>query len=163
MHTTRIEQLEAKLAEIQAELAELKKQGQSEKWVPEDNDEYFIPCPTNPSYFEDTYWDNDNYDRHRLKANMVFRTEKEAAEAGKRMYYTHWYQSLSDVTEEMWADKNQKKWFAYWNNEDNKACFDCRYTCKFEGTYFTTKEKCRAAIDEIGEENFKRYVLGVEQ
>lgn len=53
------------------------------RWKPEVGEVYWTITTTGECYF--TYWNNDNYDKRRYKFGNVFQTEKQAAEAAKKV------------------------------------------------------------------------------
>lgn len=62
-----------------------------------------------------------------------------------------------------WTDEKQAKYSAFYNYTINAIEQFKTYTTREQGTtYFTSSIDMWAAVEKIGEENFKKYVLGVQ-
>lgn len=134
-----------------------------EKWEPERGKRYYFANPACSAFWSLSVWENDEIDNHRYKAGIIRKTEEEAAELGKFMYYRQWFRELSDVTEEMWKDGTKDKFYAYYNWIEEEVWYDSYRVYMDENAYFTSTEKLSEAIKTIGgEEILRRYVLGVE-
>lgn len=134
--------------------AGIKAKADGGRWVPGFNGRYYYPAPDSEEFCDVSTWENDTTDEHRLRAGMVFRTPEEAAEVGKQMYYQRWYRRFGD-----WDGKGEAL-KAFYHEDKIKTRTINHYD---ESTYFSSESACRAAIDEIGEGNFLRYVLGVRE
>lgn len=159
----KIERMETELAELKTIVAQANEY--DSKWKPEKGEKYYYPVPTSEDngLYLSSIWSEDDIDKYNYVAGMVYRTKEEAIDVGKRMYYRHWYESMSDVTPQMWEDSYIPKYFAYlsWLYKSIKYVYS---TDSFaQNVYFSSEEKCSEAIDKIGEDNFIRYVLGIYQ
>lgn len=157
------EALTAKAADIAKEIAEIDKQIAAMPWVPKHGDGYWYADPIVDSFASYSYWSNDAHDNHRLRAGLIKRTEAEAIEAGKAIYYRAWAESLSDVNEEMWRDKDAEKCYAYWDYQSKLIMFNSMNWSRAAGIYFKSHDATRAAIATIGEDLWIKYVLGVQK
>jgi len=154
-----IKELQDKLAE--AEKIEVE---QPKRWKPDENMKYWRVnnkgfC-TYGYYTDDSYYDKWNY----LTGNC-FKTEKETKEYKKQIEYTARYKNYIEEHSEPldWRDDRQVKYGAYYDFEDKNICVDTTKIYKDQGKIFASSEQIIwDAIKEIGEDNFKKYVLGVE-
>ena len=156
-----IEKKRGELAKLEAELKQYEASG-----IPERGERYFYADPTNKDFYSWEFWVDEHSDICRFKAGLIRQTEEEAAELGKKMYYSQLFASMSDVTDEDWKDENKPKYFVMWNYQNNTLMYDYWRQYKSQGVaYFSSKDRCREAVEsmisDIGDENFKRYVLGI--
>lgn len=162
------QQLEEAKAERDAkdkQIAEIEKQIEKagKPWKPAQGKVYYFADPSRTCFYD--YTTNNHYysDDHQINAGNCYRTAEEAAEAGKRMYYRAWAESLSDVTEEMWADTEQLIFYASWDRKKKKIDVDWWQQYVFGTPCYTSKDALNAAIATIGEDNWIKYVLGVQR
>lgn len=102
--------------------------------------------------------DNECYD-----IGNVFRTKEEAAEEVKRRKILAKWKRLSIESGEAsneWNKKNEH-WFVFFLYNKIEVTFGI--AIKSEATYFQTKESILNAIEDIGEENVKKYILGIKE
>ena len=135
---------------------------QSKRWKPKYNEIYWLV--SNETIYE-AHWFNDNGDKWRYLIGNCFETEEEAEEYKKKIKYTARYKNYIEEHSEPldWNDTNQCKWFAELCYDSNKIAVECYYSYKSQGTiYASSKQIILDAIKEIGEDNFKKYVLGVK-
>lgn len=162
---TKQEQLQAlqeQIAKLTAESVELEKQIEALPWVPKEGEKYYLPL-TSYDFCDWNCWEGDCDDEQLLRSGQVYRTAEEAIEAGKRMYYRHWAESMSDVTEEMKKDGSIDKYTSYWHYRSKRIHFGSSQACYSGEASFTTKEALQEAIATIGEDNWIKYVLGVQR
>ena len=159
------EALKAKIAKLEAETAELERQLEEagKPWKPSMEYYYYYADPVRAKHYDYRQNTGSPTDRQNIQANNCYRTAEEAAEAGKQMYYRAWAESLSDVTEEMWHDKDLNKYISIWDAGCNKFNVDCWHWCSYGTPSYSSIETLRAAIATIGEDNWVRYVLGVQR
>ena len=144
----------------QAELCK----SQIEKLEPKRGDWYYTPNYRSRIFYDKLSWCDDSLDNLLYECGMVFRTEEEAAEKGKAEYYTKRFAAKSDVTDEMNRIVDITKWYALWDYEDKSIYFYSWCVIEQQGSVsFSSRAKLKEAIAEIGEDNFKRYVLGVKE
>lgn len=68
-------------------------------------------------------------------------------------------------TEEIdWNNLNQFRWFINYNSNSKRIIY-CwtRYLIDINQIYFTSEEIARAAVEEIGKDNIKKYLFGVKE
>lgn len=114
-------------------------------------------------YFVDVYgdvwdsaWHDERIQTHRRSQGNMFLTKEEAEFEAKRREvvtkvrkYTRPFKS------------NEFNWCPYWRSEGNSIQYYVFETCMCNMDYFDSKELIRKAIDEVGEDDFKKYYLGV--
>lgn len=111
--------------------------------------------------------EEDAYDSNRYQLGNYFKTKEEAEFARKKQLI---YQKLKDYalehnTEEIdWINYNQTKWIIGYNNDYKKI----RYywitsLIHINQIYFTSEKIARDAVEEIGEDNIKKYLFGVKE
>lgn len=153
------------IKELQEKLAEAKKiKVEDGRWKPDENMKYWHVnnkgfC-TYGYYINDSYYSNWNY-----LTDNCFKTKKEAEEYKKQIEYTARYKNYIEEHSDPldWKDINQPKHYSFLDTYYNQICIN--YVCirKTQGTIYASNEQIISdAINEIGEDNFKKYVLGVK-
>lgn len=96
------------------------------------------------------------------QGNIFSSKDRAEFESRRRKFLKRWkdLSIASGEPENKWNGKNQH-WYCYCNTYFKTICFEYIGSCKGENTYFATKESLKNAVAEIGEENVKRYILGV--
>lgn len=161
-----------KILKLETEISELKKQIQKEAeernkdWKPHLEERYYRASNMYPDFHGWGIWTKDYDDNHNFEIGFIFpyteHGKQQAIELGKKMYYKQWFESLSDVTEDMWIDNDMEKWYAFYDYSNNSITPNSVHIYRGEGAHFTSKEKLEQAISIIGEDNFLKYVLGVK-
>nr|DAY29859.1 MAG TPA: hypothetical protein [Caudoviricetes sp.] len=109
------------------------------------------------SYIDDFRYNTGNYGE----------TKKALEEYKKKLLYQQQYKDFIGedlVTEDDWKDNDILKYYAYYDYDSNIVDIDGGIYFKFQGTiYSKSKEKIENFIKEIGEENFKKYILEVKE
>ena len=107
------------------------------------------------------------YDESSYHFGNYFKTEKEAGFARDKQFI---YQQLKDyalehTTEEFdWNNPNQFKWFIRYDNKYKRIIYTwTRYSIDMNQIYFTSEKIVRDAVEEIGEDNIKKYLFGVNE
>ena len=160
------QEYENKIKELEKQIEELKmakiEEPQPKRWKPEDKETYWlIDCGGD---IKDVLWHNDKFDNWCYLTGNCFKTEEEAEEYKKQIEYTARYKNYIEEHSEPldWNDKDNK-YMACFNFDDNKIDVDCYYISKNQGAVYASNEQVIwNAIKEIGEDNFKKYVLGVK-
>lgn len=103
----------------------------------------------------------------RYRLGNYFQTKEEAEFAKNKQLI---YQQLKDyalehTTEEFdWNSPNQFKWFIRYDNKYKKIIYSwTRYSIDINQIYFTSEEIAKAAVEEVGEDNIKKYLFGVNE
>lgn len=135
------------------------------KWRAEKCETY---CSINSDGTTCIYTDfGDVIDNFLYSIGNYFRTKEEAEFRRQQLLYLQQYKDYLGedlVTEEDWKDNDILKYYAYYDYDSNIVDIDGGIYFKFQGTiYSKSKEKIENFIEEIGEDNFKKYILEVEE
>ena len=161
------QEYENKIKELQDELEQLKaakiEVEQPKRWKPNTVGVYWLI--KNSGDVGAVTWDNGTYDEWCYLIGNCFKTEEEAEEYKKQIEYTARYKNyIEDHSEPLdWDIGFQWKYYAIVNCITGEIDIDESNKWKRQGAiYASSKEIIKAAIKEIGEDNFKKYVLGVK-
>ena len=159
------QEYENKIKELQDEMEQLKamkiEAEQPKRRKPEDNETFWYVGYDGTVYNSDFGFD---YEWLYLTGNC-FKTKEEAEEYKKQIEYTARYKNYIEEHSEPldWNDDVQVKWFVFYDNNQNKIDTYMRAMSKSQGVIYASSEQIIwDAIKEIGEDNFKKYVLGVK-
>ena len=160
------QEYENKIKELEKQIEELKmakvEEPQSKRWKPEYDETYwFLNGGVYCEKWTDCVWDNFQY-----TIGNCFKTKEEAEEYKKQIEYTARYKNYIEEHSEPldWNDYEQEKWEAHFSFYKNIIITDCNLIEKHQGViYASSKQIIEDAIKEIGEDNFKKYVLGVKE
>ena len=107
------------------------------------------------------------YDEQCYQFGNYFKTEEEANFAREK-HFT--YQRLSDYalehnTKEIdWENYSLSKFCIAYDYHNSDLFIDDMQTVKYPNTvYFTSEKIARDAVEEIGEDNIKKYLFGVKE
>lgn len=103
-------------------------------------------------------WDEDEMDLFIAKYNRIFPNEKLAKE------YAKYLKKKAELSfEPNWGDKNQKKYFFWYNGEDeNKWGFDYTLDMHVGNTlYFPSKQCSKILVDKFGIEKLLYFEFGI--
>ena len=167
------QEYENKIKELEKQIAELKmakvEEPQSKRWKPKYNEIYWL---VEGGDIFNSHWFNDRGDKWRSLIGNCFETEEEAEEYKKQIEYTARYKNYIEEHSKPldWGNNDQGKYYAYFMQNSpstmgpvNKLEIDCDYWSKCQGIiYASSKQIILDAINKIGEDNFKKYVLGVK-
>ena len=109
----------------------------------------------------------DKSDNFLYNTDNYFKTEEGVEFCKKQLLYIQQYKDFLGedlVTEDDWKDNDILKYYAYYDYDSNIVDIDGGIYFKFQGTiYSKSKEKIEKFIKEIGEDNFKKYILEVKE
>lgn len=134
-------------------------QSQKEKWVPKFNDKFYY-ISASGHVLDDAFIPSVSADVDKLNFNNVFKDEKDAINMLNKLRIINKLQSLSNVK---FNNCDKEKYVIFYDSTDKKIRITnhlCVRESPFE-VYFTTREDCVNAINEIGEENLKKYYFDV--
>lgn len=152
------------IAELQEKLAEAEKikVNESKRWKPIHNEGYLLI--RNDGNIGLSYWNNDDMDQWRYLTGNCFKTKEEVEEYKKQLEYTARYKNYIEEHSRPidWKSRNQQKYNACYSTYDEEIYFESSaYACCQGVIYASSEQVIKDAINEIGEDNFKKYVLGV--
>lgn len=135
-----------------------------ERWRAEKGGKYyFLDSSCSVVYMVDYYIE---FDRKRYEVGNYFKTKEEAEFRRQQLLYLQQYKDyLGDdlVTEDDWKNANILKYCALYNYSCKQIEIYLYYDQKFQGAiYSKSREKIENFINLIGEDNFKKYILEVE-
>ena len=158
------QEYENELKELRERLEKLEttkiEEPQSKRWKPEYNKEYWMVEGT----VYDICWYDNPIDNWNYLTGNCFKTKEEAEEYKKQIEYTARYKNyIEEHSKPIDWESEQKKWYVEFDTEDGNIEVNCVYAYKGQGTIYASSEQIiKDAIKEIGEDNFKKYVLGVK-
>ena len=153
------------IAELQEKLAEAEKieVDKSKRWKPACKMGYY--CIDGYGDLLRDLWYGTEYDKWQYLTGNCFKTKKEAEEYKKQIEYTARYKNyIEEYSEPIdWENDNQEKYYAMFNYGGVVIQLASLYYHRNQGTIYASSEQIIwDAIREIGEDNFKKYVLGVK-
>ena len=157
-----LKELRERLEKLEAEKIE---EPQLKRWKPGEGVRYYYVNYCNN--IGDIHWSNDDnpFDNFQYLIGNCFKTPEEAEEYRKQIEYTARYKNyIEEHSEQLdWDNQEQKKFAVYYDCDDKIIGVEQIKTFKDQGTiYASSEEIIRDAIHEIGEDNFKKYVLEVK-
>ena len=158
------QEYENKIKELQDELEKLKaakiEVEQTKRWKPNQSQKYWVVCNGDVAV---TNCRNTVFDIWNYLTGNCFKTEKEAEEYRKQIEYTARYKNYIEEHSEPlnWGDRDQWKFFAKYDLDEGKITIGSAIYYLYQGiTCASSEQIIWDAIKEIGEDNFKKYVLG---
>lgn len=102
-------------------------------------------------------------DNYHYNTGNYFQTKKQAEEYSKKMLLQQQYKDWCAFDCD-WKDAGQPKWFVYYSIDNKTIVFDNHYCLRALGVVYAESEECiQEFIDQIGEEDFKKYIFEVEE
>lgn len=149
---------EERIKEIQEEfdrkIKELKEEF-DDKVFPEVGDEY-LAIDSEGAVFN-SFWNNDIIDRYRLEIGNVFETEEEAEFEAEKLKILTKMKKYSKPFE-----IRGNNFIIKYVHQDQSIKIGGLGETQYPGFYFESAEMARKVIEEIGEDNIKRYYLGIK-
>ena len=132
----------------------------NKKWKPQYGEKYYT-ISTRGTIDFDNFVSGNNTDANRLLLGNVFKTEEDAKKMLAKLKIINRLRELSNVK---FVDDSSKLRYSLGYDIDTKKVIPAmnRFTrmIPFE-IYFETAKDCQNAINEIGEENLKKYYFDV--
>lgn len=151
------------IKELQEKLAEAEKIKVDKCWKPKYNEEVWYLC-SDGSVVNGLFYAISKMDNWCCLTGNCFKTKEEAEEHKKQIEYTARYKNYIEEHSEPldWNSEEQKKYYVLWQL-DYGITVDYTWVNKFQGVIYASSEQIiEDAIKEIGDDNFKKYVLEVE-
>jgi len=102
----------------------------------------------------------DTSDDFRFNTGNYFGTEEQAKEYKKKLLTQQKYKDMSDVTAKDWETSSINKYLPWYNNIT--GCIDTYVIfTKNSAVCFSSVKKAQEAVEAIGEDNFKKYILEI--
>ncbi len=135
------------------------------RWRAEEGEEYFYIGGSGNVYYQTEC--HDEYDDFFYAIGNYGKTEWKLEEKKKKLLYLQQYKDYLGydlVTKDDWENIGRLKFCALYNYETKEIEIYWYCEQKFQGTiYSKSKEKIENFINLIGEDNFKKYILEVEE
>lgn len=130
-------------------------------WKPESGDTIYYVSSTGHVY-EDTFCACSKCDNDKVLFNNAFQTREEAEHMLEKIKIINKLRELSTINFN--DDCNQLHYIISYDSESKQIYYNIHHFYRespFE-VYFATKKDCENAINEIGEENLKKYYFDVD-
>jgi len=154
-----VEQLEKKIAELQKQINEMKRE---KIWKPLRGETYFYV--DNDGTIEEDDNNELRIDLDKMNVGNCYQTEEKAEFEANREKYTRLFrQYVEQHTEPLdWKNINQDKYSVYSSVGEGFYISPVATIKNAFQIYASSDEILRNAIEFVGEENFKKYILEVE-
>ena len=162
------EELESTIKRLEEELSTLRNELNNkplfEFWIPEDGEPYFFADYINNNILLSS-WADDTVDSERYNAGAIYKNREQAVYEANCMKYKHLYRRyIQEHTAPLdWQDDTQIKYYACWDFFYD--CFKADYCSQYKDAgidYASSEQIIHDAIEFVGLNNFKKYVLEIE-
>lgn len=112
---------------------------------------------------EGTQWTGNSWQKNYDSRGMIYATKEEAEEALQRVRCQTMWRRLAEASGEknnLWNEEFQH-FYAYYTSDGEIRAGYHKYS-RTELTYFATSESLMKAIEIVGEDNVRKYILGIE-
>ena len=135
---------------------------ESKIWKPKDGQGYYTIFNGEICNY---YWNGVSFDEQAFAVGDVFLTREEAVEElERRKILTQWKRlSVEAGEEENPWDANNCHWYVFYKSNLKEIDIDFYSEFNLGIVYFPSLESLENAIQIIGEENVKKYILGVKE
>ncbi len=135
---------------------------QSKVWRPREGESYYRMNHAGDVWLGT--WTNHKYDIAAYEIGNCFQTEEEAEEKVEELKVKAKWKRLSIESgeEENEWDGINLHWMCSYSYDSNGSKCISWTSHRYADIYFATKESLKNAIKEIGEDNVKRYILGIK-
>lgn len=156
-----IKELKERLAKLETEKVE---EPQTKRWKPNEDETYWFI--SSGGVIANTDWcGEDTTDVWYYITGNCFKTKEEAEEYKNKLKYTTLYKNYIEEHSKPldWNNDEQYKYFVGFSVDTELCHINFVVTRKDQGVIYASSEQIILdAIKEIGEDNFKKYVLGVK-
>ena len=166
-----IAELEKRVCELKEELEDLKEKEvkKGKIWKPKCNEKYWAYCYDLQDVAFDEYGtaldeEDGKKEDDLIDRGLVYPTEKKAEFEANREKYTRLFRQYVEQHSEPldWENDDQEKLCVCYNYKTQEILYQKDYRLKTAFTiYASSKEVLQEAIDFVGEDNFKKYILGI--
>lgn len=126
-------------------------------WDLKEGDAYYLITPR--GFITESLWENVDFDFECRSRGNVFLTKEEAEFESKRREVVTKVRKYSRP-----FNPNESNWVPYYGYQGvNAICICSEKYFQYGCDYFATSKDIKTAIEEVGEEDFKKYYLGVTE
>lgn len=160
------EEIEKKIAEMEAGIAELKEELKKAEninpdvFTPELGEKYLTIQSGGDIFIN--YWNYLSIDKDRLAIGNVLRTREEAEFEVERLKVIHELKMYAEPKSVKW-DGEKKHVYIVYDMSSNNIKIEYCFWYKRDSLYFSSEDRVREAIKAVGEDRVKKYYLGVEE
>lgn len=150
--------------EVELTDEQVRELGLSNVWKPRIKEEYYFLYSTGK--VESAIFGSDEVSKGRYDIGNCYRKQEKAEfEQICQLYLTKYKRWLDEHNEPIdWNNSEQRKCYAYYDYYRCCMGYSCTFSYKKQGSLYATSEQIIIAfIAEIGEENFKKYILRVKE
>lgn len=156
-------EIEKKIEELNAQIEALKSEIKTEKpkgeiWKPKVGKIYYYID------YAGNVFSGECYSNVELVAGNMYPTEEKAQFEANREKYTRLFRQYVEQHSEPlnWKDCDKEKWCVSYNHIWDRLLYQKDYDIQGMDIYGSSEEVMREAVEFVGVENMKKYVLGVE-
>ncbi len=146
----------ARLVEL---IRKANKEPEPEYWMPKKGEIYYTICDTEG--INGYKYINDRYDKEKMRGFNFFKTKEEAEFHAKKIQIINHMAKIASIDPVDNADDSTEKWYICYSSIHKDVNVTQTVIAWAPPTIFKTKELAQKAIEEIGEENLKKYYFGV--
>lgn len=153
----RLSYLQNQINELKNEINELKNVEIEDGEFPQYEDKYWYV--SGRGEVEGDYWHNYCADNYRKDFLRIFKTKEEC----KR--YLEIQKAFKKASfKPDWKDFNQEKYYFYYNYCDKEIAIGIWYSLRYSNAdYFESEKVIEDLFKRFGEEDVKKYYLGIEE
>lgn len=135
----------------------------SKVWKPKVGEEYWVLNST--GYCALIKCGDSSYDMSTYSIGNCFPSKEEAVEAKQTLKYRAMLKrfSIESGEEDNPWDGEHEHWYICYNTNTKKFYVDCFLNNVYFSIHFASKESALDALATIGEENYKRFILGIKE
>lgn len=147
------------LDEIQGKIEQLEstKNERRKRWKPSKGEIYYYVGEN--GYVYDDHWRNYEVDNLRYSIGNVFQTEEEAEFEAERLRVIAKMREYAFDPD--WDNDEQEKYFIVFSHWNKKIEILCIALTRHGDIFFKSKTDCQKCIDEVGDDNIKKYYFKV--
>lgn len=148
---------EKRLKYLQDELENLKKVDINEDEFPNIGCTYYFI--SSDGSVDDSTYDNDNIDWYRKNFMGIYETKYECERALK---IKKAFKKASLKFSPNWKDDDEEKWYVYFDHSIDHVNYEFDIVYQNKKDYFASREVLKELVAFFGEEDVKKYYLGVD-
>ena len=158
------QEIKDKIAELEKQICKLQKELEDcgDIWKPKEDEKYYFNYGDGETDFYTN--DFDDKDAHLMGVGNCYPTRKKAQFEANREKYTRLFRQYVEQHSEPlnWGNEEQYKCYMFYDYENKKIRYSVSYTYKASFIIYASSEQVlKEAIDFVGEDNVKKYILEI--